>query len=99
MGRGAPDTPVSTEPGPIADNSIAGAPQPSGDDQCNAAIATGFAGREVDAATKAELEASVAPIAAIRWVGPGTMTTEDYSPSRLNVMLDTGNRITSAHCG
>ena len=56
-------------------------------------------GRRADAATRTDLAAAVAPIAAIRWVGPGDATTEDYSPQRLNVMLDVGGVIRSVHCG
>lgn len=95
----APDTPVSS--GPIADAGNGAVPPPavSGKDQCNAAKANEFAGRTADAATKVELEAAVKPVTSIRWVGPGMATTEDYSLSRLNIMLDTANAITSAHCG
>ena len=43
--------------------------------------------------------ARVASVSAVRWVRPGDATTEDYSPSRLNVMLDVGGTIASVHCG
>ena len=74
-------------------------PGPAEPSDCNAPIAARFVGRTADSATRAELTAAVAPIAAIRWVGPGDATTEDYSPTRLNVMLDVGGVIRSSHCG
>lgn len=66
---------------------------------CNAPKAEPFVGRRADSATRADLTATVAPVSAIRWVGPGDATTEDYSPQRLNVMLDVGGKIVSVHCG
>lgn len=97
----AADTPVSSPPmadtGPAA-NPLA-TPPASVSDRCNAARATTFVGRTADAATRAELTAAVAPVTTIRWVGPGMATTEDYSDTRLNVMLDAGEVITEAHCG
>jgi hypothetical protein len=93
------ERPVSSEPGHGAVATAAPASEPGGEDQCNAGKAGAFVGRNADEATMAEMEATVAPVTTIRWVGPGTMTTEDYSLSRLNVMLDAGDRITSAHCG
>jgi len=97
----SPDTPVSSGVQPVG----AGTPtstEPSGPAQpsdCNAPKAERFVGRNADAATRAELAAAVAPTTTIRWVGPGDATTEDYSTSRLNVMLDVGGTSRSAHCG
>lgn len=73
-----------------------GPAQPS---DCKSIEAEAFVGREADSEARAELAEAVAPITAIRWVGPGDATTEDYSPQRLNVMLDVGGRIVSVHCG
>jgi hypothetical protein len=74
-------------------------PAPAGPTDCNADKAGSFIGREATPQVRADLEKAVAPVRAIRWVGPGDATTEDYSPSRLNVMLDVGGTIRSAHCG
>jgi len=42
-------------------------------------------------------EASVTP--PYRILFPGLPGTQDYSPSRLNIVLDTDNRITDLRCG
>lgn len=97
----SPDTPVAkaAEP-PNANRPPLVSPVGSATaDDCNAPKAEPFVGRPADPATRADLTAAVAPITAIRWVGPGDATTEDYSPQRLNVMLDVGGKIVSVHCG
>jgi len=35
----------------------------------------------------------------IRWIGPDTVVTMDFSESRLNMQLDASNRVTGAKCG
>ena len=35
----------------------------------------------------------------IRWVGPDTVVTMDFSESRLNMALAAANKITGAKCG
>ncbi|QGN53370.1 I78 family peptidase inhibitor [Novosphingobium sp. Gsoil 351] len=35
----------------------------------------------------------------IRWIGPDTAVTMDFSEGRLNMALDANNRITGAKCG
>lgn len=86
--------PASTDPPPLA--SPVG---PATPEDCNAPKAERFIGRTADLDTRAQLTAAVAPTSAIRWVGPGDATTEDYNPQRLNVMLDVATVIRSAHCG
>lgn len=81
----APGAPTLAGPGPIPD--------------CNAAAAQPFVGESADRATRARLLEAVKPVSAVRWVGPGDATTEDYSLNRLNVMLDAGGTIRSVHCG
>jgi hypothetical protein len=97
-GSVSPDAPVSSPasgaPGPADD-----VPAPAAPTDCNADKASSFVGREATPKMRADLEKAVAPVRTIRWVGPGDATTEDYSPSRLNVMLDVGGTIRSAHCG
>ena len=89
-----PDTAVTSAAGT---SSAAGADSVPSD--CNAPQAEGFVGERATPAVRERLAAAVAPITAIRWVGPGQATTEDYSPQRLNVMLDAGDVITEVHCG
>ena len=96
-----PDAPGSSaartdDADPVTATAPAGPARPS---ECNAPKAERFVGRNADAATRAELAQAVAPTTTIRWVGPGDATTEDYSTSRLNVMLDVGGVIRSVHCG
>jgi len=97
----SPDTPVANAAGPVnAEPPLLTSPvRPAAPSDCNAPKAEPFVGRQADPATRADLTAAVAPITAIRWVGPGDATTEDYSPQRLNVMLDVGGKIVSVHCG
>jgi hypothetical protein len=100
----APDAPVSNAAGPSTSASpgrpaLVSPVGPATPSDCNAPKAELFVGRRADRATRADLAAAVAPTAAIRWVGPGDATTEDYSPQRLNVMLDVGGKIVSVHCG
>jgi hypothetical protein len=97
---GSSDQPVSSPDLPAAPSSsvIPDVDSSQGAD-CNALEAERFIGREATAPVRAELAHAAAPVAAIRWVGPGDATTEDYSLQRLNVMLDVGGLIVSAHCG
>jgi hypothetical protein len=92
----SPDTPVSSDAGTDAPDAVAASDAAS---DCNAEEARRFVGEKADDATRARLLAAVKPVSAVRWVGPGDATTEDYSLSRLNVMLDVGGTIVSAHCG
>lgn len=98
----SPEAPVMSEEQPpnTADQGAMAMPVGTGElTDCNADRAAQFVGRTADSKVRAELTEAVAPVTAIRWVGPGDATTEDYSPQRLNVMLDAGDLIVSAHCG
>lgn len=97
-GSGSPDTPV-TSPATDAPAFADDVPAPAGPADCNADKAERFVGRRATPEVQAELRQAVAPVETIRWVGPGDATTEDYSISRLNVMLDVGRTILSVHCG
>ena len=97
-GSVSPDAPVSSPASGVA-SPADDVPAPAAPSDCNADKASSFVGREATPKVRADLEKAVAPVRAIRWVGPGDATTEDYSPSRLNVMLDVGGTIRSAHCG
>ena len=92
----SPDTLVSSGTDPGAPDASAATDVPS---DCNAEEAQRFVGEKADEATRARLLEAVKPVSAVRWVGPGDATTEDYSQSRLNVMLDAGGTIHSVHCG
>lgn len=105
----APEETVMSEPGmPGSATGGDGAvppmatPTPTGDeaqaDQCGASKLTRFVGQEATPAVRAEVQAEVGH-ASIRWVGPDTMVTEDYSPQRLNVAMDAAEVITGASCG
>ena len=94
----SPDSAVSS-PAAGAPSPAHDVPAPAAPTDCNADKAGSFIGREATPQVRADLEKAVAPVRTIRWVGPGDATTEDYSPSRLNVMLDVGGTIRSAHCG
>jgi len=99
----SPDTPVTSSPEPQDTSGSGGAsPSPVGaalPSDCKAPKAEPFVGRRADASVRTDRTNAVAPITAIRWVGPGDATTEDYGPQRLNVMLDVGGVIRSVHCG
>jgi hypothetical protein len=86
------------EPGPVAPAMISPI-GPAAATDCNAPKAEPFVGENATPEVRERLAAAVAPVAAIRWVGAGQATTEDYSPQRLNVMLDVGGTITEVHCG
>jgi hypothetical protein len=90
----AVSSPAAGAPSPAYD-----VPAPAARTDCNADKAGSFIGRDATPQVRADLEKAVAPVRTIRWVGPGDATTEDYSPTRLNVMLDVGGTIRSAHCG
>ncbi|WFL76938.1 hypothetical protein P7228_13205 [Altererythrobacter arenosus] len=68
-------------------------------DPCQAGRATKFIGEELSQETRQELAMAVAPVSDIRWIGPGTATTEDLRPDRLNVMIDADDKIESVGCG
>lgn len=93
-----PDTPVAAPAldAPIYADDVPAAAAPT---HCNADRAAHFIGQRETPELREELRQAVAPVETIRWVGPGDATTEDYSPSRLNVMLDAGRTIRSVHCG
>jgi hypothetical protein len=56
-------------------------------------------GRAATASVRAEI-AKATGAAKIRWLYPDSVVTMDFSPGRLNVMMDhTGDVIRSARCG
>jgi len=81
---------------PIATPTATG--DPAADDECSAGKTARFVGQEATPAVRAEVQAEVGH-SSIRWVGPDTMVTEDYSPQRLNMAMDAADVITGASCG
>ena len=92
------DTPVASQAASVSSTRGPDSDGPLPTD-CNVAEAEGFVGQRASPEVRSRLAAAVAPVNTIRWVGPGDATTEDYSPQRLNVMLDVGAEIVSVHCG
>ena len=74
---------------PVADSSS----------DCGADKAKAFIGRQDRPTTRADL-AKLIGHDRIRWLGPDDAMTMDFSPERLNVMLDAQKRtITGVRCG
>lgn len=81
-------TAVPPEPSP--------APFPQG--QCNAAGASGLVGQPASQALAAEAQRLTGGNG-IRWIQPGQAVTMDYRPDRINIELDSRNRVTRITCG
>lgn len=101
-GGTSPDTPVSSAPAPgTASTARAGAGDvdnnPPGD-PCGASKVATFVSQKATPAVRSRIAAEVGH-GTIRWIGPDTAVTEDYSPQRLNVTLDANDVITGANCG
>lgn len=75
--------------------SVDGNPQ---GDECGASQVAEFVGQEATPAVRARLAAQVGH-GRIRWIGPDTVVTMDYSAARLNVDLDKANVVTGGRCG
>lgn len=93
--NGAP--PASAEsavPGEATDGG--GNDTPKGD-RCGAGEVTKYVGEEATSDIRARIAADVGHTR-IRWIGPDTVVTMDYSPERLNVTLDANDVITGANC-
>ncbi len=91
-----PDDSADTPPGPIA--TAPADDDDSGDgDRCGAGEVAKYVGQEAMPDVRARITADVGHTR-IRWVGPDTVVTMDYSPERLNVTLDADDVITGANC-
>lgn len=106
---GDPDSPVSSSPMPDsgpANNPLAVPPDMGADpaadadeDACGTAKVTRYIGQEASVPVRSAVVRESGATSA-RWLYPDSMVTEDYSPQRLNVMLDkTTDRIVSMRCG
>ena len=97
-----PDTPVTSGASPATASATAGAaPDVDGNppgDTCGASQVVKYVSQVATPAVRTRIAAEVGHNR-IRWIGPDTAVTEDYSPQRLNVMLDRANVITSGRCG
>ena len=89
-------TPTSTEsPMPGTSTPIPADAPPSA---CGANKAAKFVGRIATPGVRAEVIEEVGHNR-IRWIGPDTVVTMDFSESRLNMELNASNRITGTRCG
>lgn len=66
-------------------------------DQCGASKVAQFVSQEATPAVRAQVAAEVGHTR-IRWIGPDTVVTMDFSPERLNVLLDANDVISGARC-
>ena len=86
----ASDTPMAGNSTPIPANAPPSA--------CGADKAARFVGKNATPENRAQLIEAVGHNR-IRWIGPDTVVTMDFSENRLNVMLDAADRITETKCG
>ena len=101
-GGASPDTPVSSTPASgdasAADGDAADVNSNPPGDECGASKVATFVSQKATPAVRARVAAEVGH-STIRWIGPDTAVTEDYSIQRLNVTLDANDVITGANCG
>ena len=95
VGSSPATAPPPAQTGPGADASESAAEQ-SG--ECDASKARGLVGREASDESGAEAK-RLTGARAIRWIRPGQAVTMDYSPSRLNIKVDSNERIEGFDCG
>lgn len=74
------------------------AARPSPSDQCQLALTSRYVGARAIPAVRSAVTALARPHA-IRWIAPGQAIATDYSPQRLNVILDETGRIMAMRCG
>jgi hypothetical protein len=65
---------------------------------CNAAAAQGLVGQPASSALGAEA-LRLTGGSTIRWIQPGQAVTMDYRFDRVNIELDSQNRVTGITCG
>ena len=87
---GATATPMSETSTPI--------PADAPPSACGADKAAKFVGKTATPDVRAQVIEEVGHNR-IRWIGPDTVVTMDFSESRLNMMLSASNRITGTRCG
>ena len=73
-------------------------PPTAGGSGCDADAARGVVG-EIATADVVERARRAAGAQVARTLKPGQMVTMEYHPSRLNIDVDAGNRITNVRCG
>ena len=66
--------------------------------ECGADKAAKFVGKIATPDVRAQVIEAVGHNR-IRWIGPDTVVTMDFSPSRLNAELNAADRITGVRCG
>ena len=86
------------EPAPEPGGALATEPVvDDGPDECGASAVQSYIGKEGTEAVETELEAKAE--GRFRWLPPGTIVTEDYVPSRMNVDLNDAGVIVRIRCG
>jgi hypothetical protein len=80
------------------DNDGVAAPPPPGEDRCNAARAQRLVGRQASAALAEEARRRTGA-ETVRWLRPGQIVTMEYRFGRLNIKLDSANRVEGFSCG
>ena len=73
-------------------------PPPLPEGQCDASTLTALVGRPASAELAAEALAR-SGARSLRWIQPGMAVTMDYRLDRLNIDLDSSNRVKRFHCG
>ena len=66
--------------------------------ECDASKAEALVGREASEENGAEAK-RLTGARGVRWIRPGQAVTMDYSPSRLNISVDSNERIEGFNCG
>ena len=94
-GTASPSPNASNTPMPGTSTPIPANAPPSA---CGADKAAKFVGKTATPDVRAQTIEAVGHNR-IRWIGPDTVVTMDFSESRLNMSLDADNRITGAKCG
>lgn len=97
-----PGSTAPTTPNPTPSDTMSGTPTPSPTTRppsaCGAGKASKFVGKTATPDVRAQVIEAVGHNR-IRWIGPDTVVTMDFSESRLNADLTAASRITGFRCG
>lgn len=73
-------------------------PAPGLDGSCRVTGLERFIGQAATADLAAEAQRA-SGARSVRWTAPGMAITMDYNPSRLNIAIDAGQKVTGFDCG
>ena len=94
-----PSTPSNPSPRVTPTPSVSPvAPSDPSAESCDASRANGLIG-QMQTEELGEQALRLTGARTLRWITPGMAVTMDYSPSRLNIRLDGGRRVTGFDCG